>query len=44
MLYSQTTPEFLAEKAISILGKEVSYSAIPTDGAERAAQLISRLF
>jgi len=44
MLYSQTTPESLAEKAISILGKEVSYSAIPTDGAKRAAHLISRLF
>lgn len=44
MLYSQTTPESLAEKAISILGKEVSYAAIPTDGAKRAAQLISQLF
>jgi len=43
MLYSQTTPESLAEKAISILGMEVSYASIPTDGAERAAQLISQL-
>jgi UDP:flavonoid glycosyltransferase YjiC (YdhE family) len=44
MLYSQTTPQSLAEKAISILGKEVSYASIPMDGAERAAQLISQLF
>jgi len=44
MLYSQTAPESLAEKAISILGKEVSYAPIPTDGAQRAAQLINHFF
>jgi len=44
MLYTQTTPESLAEKALSILGKEVSYAPIPTDGAQRAAQLINHFF
>ena len=44
MLYSQTTPKFLAEKAINLLGKEVSYASIPTDGAQRAAQLINDFF
>ena len=43
MSYSQTTPITLAEKVISNLGKEVTYAPIPTDGAQRAAQLISRL-
>ena len=42
MLYSQTTPESLAEKVISNLGKEVSYAHIPTDGARKAAQLINQ--
>ena len=44
MFYSQTSPESLAKKVISILGKEVSYEDIPTDGAKRAAQLINQLF
>jgi UDP:flavonoid glycosyltransferase YjiC (YdhE family) len=44
MSYSRTTPETLAERAISILGKKVRYPAIPTDGAQRAAQLINQYF
>jgi UDP-N-acetylglucosamine:LPS N-acetylglucosamine transferase len=43
MMYSKTTPESLAEKVLSTLGKEVSYIPIPTDGAKKAAQLINEL-
>lgn len=43
MVYSQTTPEILAEKVIANLGKEVDYPPIPTDGAQKAAQLITEL-
>jgi UDP-N-acetylglucosamine:LPS N-acetylglucosamine transferase len=43
MVYSQTTPEILAETVIANLGKEVDYPPIPTDGAHRAAQLITEL-
>jgi len=42
MQHSQTTPEFLAEKIISNIGKEVTYAPIPTGGAKKAAQLINR--
>ncbi len=43
MTYSQTTPESLAEKVISNIGKKVTYKPIPTDGAQKAAQLINKL-
>lgn len=43
MVYSQTTPGILAEKVIANLGKSVSYSQIPVQGAQKAAQLISEL-
>ncbi len=43
MSYSQTTPRSLAEKVFSNLGKEVTYKPVSTDGAHKAAQLISRL-
>jgi UDP:flavonoid glycosyltransferase YjiC (YdhE family) len=43
MSYYQTTPANLAEKIISNLGKEVKYATIPTDGAQKAAELISGL-
>lgn len=43
MQYSETTPELLAEKMISNIGKEVTYAPIPTNGAQKAAQLINRL-
>ncbi len=43
MNFSQTTPELLAEKIIANLGREVTYAEIPTDGAQKAAQLISGL-
>lgn len=43
MSYSQTTPESLAEEVISNLGKEVSYAPVATDGARKAAQVISQL-
>ena len=43
MVYSQTTPEILAEKVIANLGKELNYPPIPVDGAQKAAQLIIQL-
>ncbi len=43
MEYASTTAESLAEAIINNLGKEVNYMDIPTDGAQKAAQLISRL-
>ena len=43
MQYSETTPELLADKMISNIGKEVTYAPIPTDGAKKAAQLINSL-
>ncbi len=42
MTYSKTTPESLAEAIMSNIGKEVTYRPIPTDGAQKAAQLISQ--
>jgi UDP-N-acetylglucosamine:LPS N-acetylglucosamine transferase len=43
MIYSQTTPEILAEKVIANLGKNVDYPPIPVKGAQKAAQLIGEL-
>ncbi|MGB2861830.1 MAG: glycosyltransferase, partial [Sedimentisphaerales bacterium] len=43
MVYSQTTPEILAEKVIANLGKSVNYPPIPVLGAQKAAQLICEL-
>ena len=42
MSYSQTTPEILAEKIISNIGKNVTYPPISTDGARKAAELINK--
>lgn len=43
MSYSKTTPVSLAKEVMSNIGKKVSYRPISTDGAQRAAQLISHL-
>jgi UDP:flavonoid glycosyltransferase YjiC (YdhE family) len=43
LLYSQTTPERLAEAVYWQLGREANWPPIPTDGARRAAQLINDL-
>jgi len=43
LVYSQTTPEILADKIIVNLGKKVNYPAIPIDGAKKAAELICQL-
>lgn len=43
MTFSRTSPEALAEQVLANLGKEVSYPPIPTDGARKAAELISGL-
>jgi hypothetical protein len=43
MLFSETTPTQLAEKTISNLGKDVNYVPVNTDGAQKAAQIITSL-
>jgi UDP:flavonoid glycosyltransferase YjiC (YdhE family) len=43
LLYSETTPERLAEVVVGQLGRETSWPAIPTDGVRRAAELINDL-
>jgi predicted glycosyltransferase len=43
MVYSETTPEMLTETVVGLLGREVSWPPIPTDGARRAAGLINEL-
>jgi len=44
MSYSHTTPKILAEEIISNLGKEVNYIPIRTDGAQKSAMHIMKLF
>jgi UDP:flavonoid glycosyltransferase YjiC (YdhE family) len=41
--YSETTPETLADAVVGQLGREASWPEIPTDGAQRAAELIHEL-
>jgi len=41
MSYSQTTPEKLAREVVNNIGREAQYSSVPTDGAQKAAKLIS---
>ena len=43
MVYSQTTPEILAEKVIANLGINADYPPIPVQGAQKAARLIGEL-
>lgn len=43
MEFSQTTPDTLAQQVIAHLGKETDYASIPTDGAQKAVQLIGQL-
>jgi UDP-N-acetylglucosamine:LPS N-acetylglucosamine transferase len=43
MVYSQTTPETLADIVIANIGKKVNYTPIPIKGAQKAAQFISEL-
>jgi hypothetical protein len=43
MDYTKTTPELLAKTVLSNFGKEVHYAAIPTNGADKAAQIISQV-
>jgi UDP:flavonoid glycosyltransferase YjiC (YdhE family) len=43
MSYKGTTPDDLAKAVISNFRKEVNYPEIPTDGAKKAAALISKL-
>lgn len=41
MLYSKTTPAALADAVVDLLAVEPDWPPIPTDGARRAAELIS---
>ncbi len=41
MNYSKTTPETLAKEVVNNIGREVHYASIPTDGAQKAAKIIS---
>ena len=43
MEYSETTPESLADAILQNIGKNVDYADIPTNGAQKAAELVSRL-
>jgi UDP:flavonoid glycosyltransferase YjiC (YdhE family) len=43
LLYSETTPERLAEAVVRLLGHEANWPPIPTDGARRAAELVNQL-
>ena len=43
MRYAETTPELLADAVVGLIDAEANWPAIPTDGAQRAAQLISEL-
>jgi UDP:flavonoid glycosyltransferase YjiC (YdhE family) len=43
MSFSKTTPSLLAEKISGALGVNIAYPQIPTDGAQKAVQLIIKL-
>ncbi len=43
MQYSQTTPDSLAERIVTTIGKQVTYPPIPIDGARRAVEIINQL-
>ncbi len=43
LCYSETGPESLAETVVSNLGKELNYPNIPTDGASKAADILTEL-
>lgn len=43
MRLSESSPEMLAERVISNIGKEVNYATIPVDGAHQAAKCITQL-
>jgi UDP:flavonoid glycosyltransferase YjiC (YdhE family) len=44
MSYSKTSPSSLAEAVIANIGKDVDYPHIPTDGAQKAAELLTSRF
>ena len=43
MQFSKTTPEMLAEKVISSLGKKVNYPSIPINGAQNTVKIIKQI-
>ncbi len=44
MQYSQTTPELLAQTIMAHIGEKAGWKPIPTNGAQKAAELINRIF
>jgi UDP-N-acetylglucosamine:LPS N-acetylglucosamine transferase len=42
MQFSQTTPEILAKKVISNIGRETKYPKIPLDGARNTVKIIKQ--
>src|SRR5512133_3169708 len=42
MRYSATSPERLADEIVKLAGSDVAWPPIPSDGANRSAELISR--
>ena len=43
MVFSRTTPETLAEKAMATMGGRVNFDRIPTDGAHKASRIMCEL-
>jgi Glycosyltransferase family 28 C-terminal domain len=43
LVYSQMTPETLADMAVRLLGSQVTWSPLAANGAQRAAELITAL-
>jgi UDP-N-acetylglucosamine:LPS N-acetylglucosamine transferase len=43
MEYAKTTPEILADKVIANIDKKINYPPIPVNGAQKAAQYITKL-
>jgi len=43
MDFAKTTPELLAQIVLANFGKEIHYPTVPTDGARKAAKIISQV-
>ena len=43
MNFSKTTPEILAKEVVANIGREIEYASIPTDGAQKTANLIAEV-
>jgi len=43
LIFSETTPESLAEQIVAHIGRDVSYASLPTEGAQRIAEEVNLL-